>query len=307
MTKFAAPNFTQVPHLIIDSLMAVMPNGAFKCMMVIFRHTLGWQRRVDKISLSTFQNKTGLSKQGVINGIEYIEEHGLAIVHRDGTKTNVYEILIEEICEKYTVEEVKKDQLVSSIDKGSQVSRQAQVNSVDKITESLNKQERNIKTNKQETPSSPSEIVVCSFKDDLLKKTKLSASQRIKMTKDFAYLDNEVFKKAIDAFFEYEKENDIGNYIATLISALGGQKGGKPWEQSETKDLKTANKERTRELLGSYDNKSIGDTVKFQVSILNDCVEFATASISRVYSYDAKNFKKSINAFFKKAKINIRF
>lgn len=76
---FQSPTFTQIPNIIFDELLPKMKEAEFRIFMIICRHTIGWHVREKMFSLSFFQEMTGMSKQGVLNGIQTLEEKKLII------------------------------------------------------------------------------------------------------------------------------------------------------------------------------------------------------------------------------------
>jgi hypothetical protein len=60
-------NYTQIPNILI-SLMSQMGEAELKVTLAI-RETLGWHREEKRLSISRLCTLTGLSKQGVLNGI----------------------------------------------------------------------------------------------------------------------------------------------------------------------------------------------------------------------------------------------
>lgn len=63
-----APNYTQIPNELLE-LMPDMKETELRVSLAIARKTFGWHKRQDRISLSQLQEITGLSRQGVIDGI----------------------------------------------------------------------------------------------------------------------------------------------------------------------------------------------------------------------------------------------
>jgi phage replication O-like protein O len=70
------PNYTQIPNAILD-LMADMSDAELRVVLAIARQTFGWHKKRDKISLSQLRVLTGMSKQGVINGLDAGIRRGL--------------------------------------------------------------------------------------------------------------------------------------------------------------------------------------------------------------------------------------
>jgi phage replication O-like protein O len=68
MTNIPAPNYTQIPNAILD-VMADMSDAELRIVVAIARQTFGWHKKRDKISLSYLRKLTGMSRQGVLNGL----------------------------------------------------------------------------------------------------------------------------------------------------------------------------------------------------------------------------------------------
>ena len=69
MSKIPAPNYTQIPNTLFDML-PQMGESEARVVLAIARETFGWHRPHALLSLSDLSRLTGLSRQGVINGIE---------------------------------------------------------------------------------------------------------------------------------------------------------------------------------------------------------------------------------------------
>lgn len=67
--RLLIPNTTQVPNVLLDRLMPALKNTSLRVALAIVRFTYGFQKQADKISLSQLQKITGLSRQGVVNGV----------------------------------------------------------------------------------------------------------------------------------------------------------------------------------------------------------------------------------------------
>lgn len=74
---FEIPNHTQTPNSFFDIVMPQLKSIAeLKVILAITRLTFGWQKRADRISMSQLRKVTGLTHQGVQNGIDLAIEHG---------------------------------------------------------------------------------------------------------------------------------------------------------------------------------------------------------------------------------------
>lgn len=166
-------------------------------------------------------------------------------------------------------------------------------------------------TNKPEAPVSPSTAsqVVCSFKDKILEKTQLTGPQQMKIKTQFAKLDDKTFEESIKAFLIYSKENEIGDHMATIITALGGKDGIPPWKtKTKEEDRAEENKKKTIDTLGKYDNKLIGNPkfIEWRVNVCNKYLEFTSGSQNYVFDYTKPDFVKKVNGILEKSRIDVR-
>jgi len=115
------PNYTQVPNVLLEAF-ARMPEAAVRVALVVARKTFGFHKNRDLLSLSQLVDATKLSRQGVINGIEYLETNGWVVRTPTG-QSFVYQLLVNEV-----------DQ---SGDSSSQLRRPELVNEVDRKVEKL--------------------------------------------------------------------------------------------------------------------------------------------------------------------------
>ena len=90
MKKFV--EFTRFPNTIIDQHMKELTGAEYKLLSIIVRKTVGYQKTVDRISISQFMDISGLSNKGVTKGIKGLVEKGLVIKHGDSTKMNAFTV-----------------------------------------------------------------------------------------------------------------------------------------------------------------------------------------------------------------------
>ena len=164
---FPSPNYTQVPNIIADELMAKMSLAQFKCIHLIIRETMGYHRREAHISINHFIEKTGLSKQGIVNAQRELEEDGLIKITRfnDKNTPSKFKINIKKTHKKNDDNPGEGSQLsvprdVNSVDQGSQLSVPRSV----EPKQSLKERER--KNNVETMPS----LAGKDYKDKLNKK-----------------------------------------------------------------------------------------------------------------------------------------
>lgn len=95
MSEFI-PNSTQIPNAIID-LIPNLSNSALRCYLIVIRQTKGWQKQKDRISISQFMKKTGLSRQSVITGCKELTEMELLIKTERKNRPSEYELNLSKI------------------------------------------------------------------------------------------------------------------------------------------------------------------------------------------------------------------
>jgi phage replication O-like protein O len=87
------PNYTQIPNVILDEMAKDMGEAELRVVLAICRKTFGWHKVRDKISLSQLEEMTGLSRPGVLNGIEACTRKGLVLRVKSGL-SYTYELVI---------------------------------------------------------------------------------------------------------------------------------------------------------------------------------------------------------------------
>ena len=91
MTGFNSPNHTQTPNDLFDLMMPLMGESELKVVLFAVRKTLGFHKGSDAISLSQFVQGTGLSRQGVLDGLAAAVERGVLEVIGQGKRgVNIY-------------------------------------------------------------------------------------------------------------------------------------------------------------------------------------------------------------------------
>lgn len=249
---FDAPNFTQTPNIFIDEYMRNLSSAEVKTMLVILRYTTGYHRRRAPIAISTFIKMTGLSRQGIINNIESMQENGwIKVFKGNASIRNEYEIVIKDPVEDENIKEEHTSQLSRP---ASQLSRPELVNSVDQRNKErkLDKENNNPPTAAappKETSApvatssvAPTAVVVSSFLEDL----EIRNSLKIKLTK--TYTEDQI-KKAVDCL----KEITPNNLEATLQAALN-----EGWEPKCTPEDQVEKNQEFLETIRSADGKKHG-------------------------------------------------
>ena len=125
-----SPNYTQIPNVLLDEIMQEMTEAELRVCLAIMRNTFGWQRQSHKMSLSYLQQATGLSRQGVLNGIESGINRGIICKESDGASYRYSLTISEYQSTKWTSQ---RNRLVNEVDHASQRSRPLLVNEVDQL------------------------------------------------------------------------------------------------------------------------------------------------------------------------------
>lgn len=102
MSKITAPNYTQIPNVVLDEWIKILNYSEFKILMIICRKTFGWHKTKDKISYNQLSEMTGICKNTVISSLKKLEDYGLIKKTISKNKkgfnnTNTYEISIKDI------------------------------------------------------------------------------------------------------------------------------------------------------------------------------------------------------------------
>lgn len=72
------PNAFQVPNAFVDEMMADLSGSAIKCYLKIVRQTTGWNKEMDYIAISQFQDACGIKKRDTVShALNELEQAGL--------------------------------------------------------------------------------------------------------------------------------------------------------------------------------------------------------------------------------------
>jgi hypothetical protein len=85
-TEFSEPesNYTKVPNDFFDKVMPVLSPYEAQLFLDIIRKTWGWQKRFERIAISQFVTRLGISKNTVLKGLAALEKHGCILRYRTG-------------------------------------------------------------------------------------------------------------------------------------------------------------------------------------------------------------------------------
>jgi len=105
------PNSTQLPNILLDKIIPLIPEAEARCLIYICRRTFGFQKESDRISFSQFMEGikdrrgvvldygTGLSRQSVSQGLKNLVRAG-AVISIKNSKGNFYKINLEMAVDK---------------------------------------------------------------------------------------------------------------------------------------------------------------------------------------------------------------
>jgi phage replication O-like protein O len=94
MANIPKPNYTQTPNIFFDEIIKELTFSELKVMLVVMRKTFGWQKKKDKISYSQIQDISGLSRQGVHDGLHGLMQKGYLRSEKTGQLYS-YSLIIE--------------------------------------------------------------------------------------------------------------------------------------------------------------------------------------------------------------------
>jgi hypothetical protein len=145
--------YTQFPNALI-ALMPDMSEAEMRVTIAIARQTFGWHNEWAVISLADFKEITGLSKQGVLDGIEAgmtrAEKHGVGIARIPDRQSYSYRLLVKADDQSADLAgQVAIPELVNSDDQTSQHSRPEVVNVGDQQPGITSKERNDLGTRKE--------------------------------------------------------------------------------------------------------------------------------------------------------------
>jgi len=146
--KIDTPNYTQIPNALLGDvakgnkanpgLMASLEGSQLKVFLAVCRLTFGFHQVERRASLTMIQQFTGLSRQGVINASNELEELNLIERMQDGGVT-LWRVVVNSV-----------DQVVNSVDQGSQLSRPPSKKETKKKTKEIHEKWSKIQTSYQQ-------------------------------------------------------------------------------------------------------------------------------------------------------------
>lgn len=93
----APPGYTQIPNVLLDEVLPVASAAEWKVTCAIARQTFGWGLEERLLSNADLQALTGLSRQGVINGVTAARERGFVGRRDVGRNKFLYGIHVKKV------------------------------------------------------------------------------------------------------------------------------------------------------------------------------------------------------------------
>jgi phage replication O-like protein O len=150
---YDSPHYTQIPDQLFDEQLPDLSGSELKALLYIMRHTFGWRKDADKISISqimggitardgrVIDRGTGLSKQAVVTALKGLEDQNIIVRTKRASQANGYEAT------SYAVNVVP---LSKNLTRASQENGQRLVQKVDIQDTNNNKHEDNISIDRQQ-------------------------------------------------------------------------------------------------------------------------------------------------------------
>ena len=86
------PNSFQISNVIVDDLLSSLTGNELKCYLLIVRKTRGWHKESDAISISQFEQATGISNRVVVAACKSLVQKGLIIQSVGARGINVFSV-----------------------------------------------------------------------------------------------------------------------------------------------------------------------------------------------------------------------
>jgi len=144
---YEQPNYTQTPNAFFDEHLPDMGFAELKVVCFAMRKTFGWHKENDRISLSQFVDGTGLSKRGVIDGIEAAIRRGVMHRKKDGQSYR-YSLAVSVASGEVTSQE--DTEVVKQLHRGGEVTSQVSGEAASHT------KEKTKETNQKKAPASDS-------------------------------------------------------------------------------------------------------------------------------------------------------
>lgn len=118
MSGIETPNYTQVPNVLFEHL-ADMSETELKCTLAIIRQIIGYHKdKPEAVSYSQLQEMTGLSRQGVTDGVKASLERGYVKIAGKGKRgANLFTLnFVNQSTQQTSTSPLSRPELVNSVD-----------------------------------------------------------------------------------------------------------------------------------------------------------------------------------------------
>lgn len=177
MDKKLIPNSTQVPNIVLDLLLPLLPEAEMRCLLYICRRTYGFHWDEDRISFTQFENGitkrdgelldngTGLSRPSIAEALRNLAKAGAISIEKN-SKGNIYRINLEMDINK-VVSEVNQLRKLTNIGKRSLPKQGKLLNLQKKVSK---ERETKVYASGSKEPSAHSQFI--KFFDENCRKTR---------------------------------------------------------------------------------------------------------------------------------------
>lgn len=120
------PNYTQVPNVLFEHI-ADMTETELKCTLAIIRQIIGYHKdKPEAVSYSQLEEMTGLSRQGVTDGVKASLERGYVKIAGKGKRgANLFTLnFVDQSTQQTSTSQDSRLELVNSVDTQKKVSKE---------------------------------------------------------------------------------------------------------------------------------------------------------------------------------------
>ena len=75
--RIVKPSYFQCPNDLVDQWMPLLKGNELRILLIVIRKTFGWHKEKDYISISLFQELSGMSQQGTSSAVNSLVEKGI--------------------------------------------------------------------------------------------------------------------------------------------------------------------------------------------------------------------------------------
>jgi hypothetical protein len=148
-TALPTANYTMLPNILLEDLIPLMGLAEIKVVLAMCRKIFGYHKTApEPISVTLLQKLTGLSRQGVLNGLSAAIDRGIVIVAAYGPRGS----------HLYTLKLVDYAQLVNEVDQSTELTSTGKATRPDLVNE-VDPQKKGKETSKESsTPDSVEQL-----------------------------------------------------------------------------------------------------------------------------------------------------